>query len=214
VLTGNAAESPGTFGSALVSAYSVTRYGDRRRGLLAIPIVVVGAVVHDVEDPEVRTMSQIRGSLMFWLVLVAAWLIGIWVRSRREEAALARHAQELEREAEAAVAAERARIARELRDIVSHNLSVVVLQAAGARAVEERRPRMVGGTLEKIEDSGRAALIEMRRLLGVLHEDPACHELRRVRGWPRCASSSKGCATRASTSAWICRVRSTTCPRP
>lgn len=136
------------------------------------------------------------------------------MRSRREEAALARHAQELEREAEAAVAAERARIAREVRDIVSHNLSVVVLQAAGARAVEERRPRMVGGTLEKIEDSGQAALIEMRRLLGVLHEDPACHELRRVRGWPRCASSSKGCATRASTSAWICRVRSTTCPRP
>jgi len=109
---------------------------------------------------------------MFWLVLVAAWLIGIWVRSRHEEAALARHAQEVEREAEAAVAAERARIARELHDIVSHNLSVVVLQAAGARAVEERRPGMVGGTLDKIEHSGRAALIVMRRLLGVLREDP------------------------------------------
>ncbi|HSD03988.1 MAG TPA: hypothetical protein VLB81_16550 [Gaiellales bacterium] len=61
VVTGNAAESLGTFGSALVAAYSVTRYGDRRRGLLAIPIVLVGAVVHDLEDPEVRTSSQIQG---------------------------------------------------------------------------------------------------------------------------------------------------------
>ena len=57
-------------------------------------------------------------------------------------------------------------MARELHDIVSHNLSVVVVQAAGARAA--------GGddsTLEKIERSGREALVEMRRLLGVLREE-------------------------------------------
>jgi len=72
-----------------------------------------------------------------------------------------------ERLAERAVADERARMARELHDIVSHNLSVVVLQAAGAQAA--------GGSdadpaLEKIERSGRQALVEMRRLLGVLRQ--------------------------------------------
>ena len=57
-------------------------------------------------------------------------------------------------------------MARELHDIVSHNLSVVVLQAAGARAAGNDTP-----TLAKIEQSGREALVEMRRLLGVLRED-------------------------------------------
>src|SRR5581483_10548472 len=71
-----------------------------------------------------------------------------------------------EREAELAVAEERARMARELHDIVSHNLSVVVLQAAGARAAGANAT-----TLEKIERSGRDALVEMRRLLGVLRDE-------------------------------------------
>jgi len=63
------------------------------------------------------------------------------------------------------VTAERARIARELHDIVAHHLSVVVLQAAGARASGQHADR----ALEKIEHSGRQALTEMRRLLGMLH---------------------------------------------
>ena len=79
---------------------------------------------------------------------------------------LAERAADLEHEAHVAVTEERARMARELHDIVSHNLSVVVLQAAGARAAGAS-----AGTLEKIERSGREALVEMRRLLGVLRED-------------------------------------------
>ena len=58
-------------------------------------------------------------------------------------------------------------MARELHDIVSHNLSVVVLQAAGARASGGAS----ASTLEKIERSGREALVEMRRLLGVLRDE-------------------------------------------
>jgi signal transduction histidine kinase len=61
-------------------------------------------------------------------------------------------------------------MARELHDIVSHNLSVVVVQAAGARAQADQGIS-APGTLEKIERSGREALVEMRRLLGVLRED-------------------------------------------
>ena len=65
-----------------------------------------------------------------------------------------------------ATAAERTRIARELHDIVAHHLSVVVLQAAGARA----SGKAAEAALEKIEHSGRQALAETRRLLGVLRE--------------------------------------------
>jgi signal transduction histidine kinase len=72
----------------------------------------------------------------------------------------------LQRQAEQATAAERARIAREMHDIVAHHLSVIVLQAAGARA----SGRTAEPTLEKIENSARQALAETRRLLGVLHD--------------------------------------------
>jgi signal transduction histidine kinase len=92
------------------------------------------------------------------------WLAGVLVRARRQAVSLAVRNQALQRAAERAVAEERARIARELHDIVAHHLSVVVLQAAGARA----SGRPAAAALEKIEDSGRQALTEMRRLLGVL----------------------------------------------
>jgi signal transduction histidine kinase len=94
------------------------------------------------------------------------WLAGVFVRARRQAAAMTRHNAALQRQAEQAVTAERARIARELHDIVAHHLSVVVLQAAGARASGQAGER----TLEKIEHSGRQALTEMRRLLGMLRE--------------------------------------------
>lgn len=101
--------------------------------------------------------------------LAVFWVLGVLVRARRQQAALAARNARLEREAEAARAAERTRIARELHDIVAHHLSVIVLQAAGARASGTRADT----TLEKIENSGRQALNETRRLLGVLREaDP------------------------------------------
>jgi signal transduction histidine kinase len=75
------------------------------------------------------------------------------VRGRRDAAALTARANMLEREAQIASAEERSRIARELHDIVAHNLSVVVVQAAGARAqAAHKRPN--ASTLEKIERSG------------------------------------------------------------
>ena len=80
--------------------------------------------------------------------------------------ALAQRNAALERQAEHAKAAERARIARELHDIVAHHLSVVVLQAAGARASGQPAE----AALQKIENSGRQALAETRRLLDVLRD--------------------------------------------
>jgi signal transduction histidine kinase len=98
--------------------------------------------------------------------LAGFWLVGVLVRARMQQVALAARNAELEREAEAARATERTRIARELHDIVAHHLSVIVLQAAGARA----SGKSADTALEKIENSGRQALDETRRLLGVLRE--------------------------------------------
>ena len=99
-------------------------------------------------------------------VVFAFWLAGVLVHARSQTASLSATNAALERQAEEAAAAERTRIARELHDIVAHHLSVIVLQAAGARASGN-----VGeATLEKIEKSGRQALAETRRLLGVLRD--------------------------------------------
>jgi signal transduction histidine kinase len=79
---------------------------------------------------------------------------------------LTRRNAALQRQAEQAVAAERARIARELHDIIAHHLSVIVLQATAAQKPE----RPAAPALKKIENSGRQALAETRRMLGVLHD--------------------------------------------
>ena len=111
--------------------------------------------------------GNVWSAAFFATAILAAWLAGVFVRSRREAVAQAARTAAAERQAERAVADERARMARELHNIVSHNLSVVVLQAAGAQAAGSSD---TGPTLEKIERSGRQALVEMRRLLGVLRQ--------------------------------------------
>jgi signal transduction histidine kinase len=118
-------------------------------------------------NPRTLLGGQVRGGTGFLAgEILVFWLAGVFVRARRQATALAEHNTALQRQAEQAVDAERARIARELHDIVAHHLSVVVLQAAGARASGQASE----GTLEKIEHSGRQALTEMRRLLGMLRE--------------------------------------------
>jgi signal transduction histidine kinase len=101
-----------------------------------------------------------------FLQLLAFWLAGVFVHARRRAVSLAARSVALQRQAEQATATERARIARELHDIVAHHLSVIVLQAAGARA----SGKPAEPALEKIENSGRQALAETRRLLGVLRD--------------------------------------------
>jgi signal transduction histidine kinase len=98
--------------------------------------------------------------------ILGFWLVGVLARARRQSVTLAQRNAALEHQAERAAAAERARIARELHDIIAHHLSVVVLQAAGARA----SGKAADAALEKIENSGRQALAETRRLLGVLRD--------------------------------------------
>ncbi|QEU92730.1 sensor histidine kinase [Streptomyces kanamyceticus] len=111
---------------------------------------------------------------MFQIVPFAlAWVLGDSIRTRRAYLAqLEERADRLEKEREAqskvAVAAERARIARELHDVVAHNVSVMVVQADGAAYVMDTAPDQARKALETISGTGRQALAEMRRLLGVL----------------------------------------------
>jgi signal transduction histidine kinase len=106
------------------------------------------------------------------LLLGIAWALGDGARTRRRHlAVLEQRAADLERErdqrAALAVAAERARITRELHDVVAHGISVMVVQAQGAEAALHRHPERTARALANVIDTGRASLAEMRRLLGV-----------------------------------------------
>jgi signal transduction histidine kinase len=105
-----------------------------------------------------------------------AWVLGDSLRTRRAYyAQLEERATRLEKEREAqskvAVAAERARIARELHDVVAHHVSMISVQAETARLATPGLPPEGARQLLSIGDTARAALTEMRRLLGVLRED-------------------------------------------
>jgi signal transduction histidine kinase len=104
----------------------------------------------------------------------AAWGMGRTIAHRTQltaelhEAAIVAR-EEQERERDRAVADERRRIAREMHDVVAHSVSVMVVQAGGARRILDRDPARAVEAAERIEHAGRTALVEMRRLLGVLH---------------------------------------------
>ncbi|MEU1197360.1 sensor histidine kinase [Streptomyces sp. NPDC005813] len=129
---------------------------------------------------QLRWPAQEAGGLNVVLIAVfqtvpfaLAWVLGDSLRTRRAYLAqLEERAARLEKEREAqskvAVAAERARIARELHDVVAHNVSVMVVQADGAAYVMDTAPDQAKKALETISGTGRQALAEMRRLLGVL----------------------------------------------
>jgi signal transduction histidine kinase len=175
LITGYQPQGPGVVFVLFVGSYSLAAHSSLRRALAGLAIMAPGVtiylharhtggqslIVHDIVG------GQLPGASLFFAgEILALWLAGLFVRARRQAASLAARNAALQRQAERAVAAERARIARELHDIVTHHLSVVVLQAAGARAAG----KPAAGTLEKIEHSGRQALTEMRRLLGILRE--------------------------------------------
>jgi signal transduction histidine kinase len=173
LISGHAAEGLEMIVAAGLASFSVAAYTQRRRAVAGLGIVVVGYAVWAAQDRNIRSgrSSELWAGSFFALYLLAVWLVGAVLRARREALAAAAHAAAVEREADRAVVEERARIARDLHDIVSHNLSVVVVQAAGGRALADRGALDTAATLEKIESSGREALAEMRRLLGVLRTD-------------------------------------------
>ena len=163
----NAASAP--FAGVLVAAYASGAYTDRRDGRIAAAIIAVLVLAMAASIGE-----DVFGDVIFiGGILYAVWGAATVVRSRQELAtALAARTVELEHEreekAKLAVAEERARIARELHDVVAHKLSIMVVQAgAERRAIAGERPE-TSEVLRTIEDTGRTAMAEMRRLLGML----------------------------------------------
>ncbi|MGW3624418.1 sensor histidine kinase [Streptomyces sp. NPDC000880] len=159
-----------------VAAYDASRWASR----LALVGGLSAATLAQLRWPMQETGTG--GKIFFTIVLSAtfalAWVLGDSIRTRRAYfAQLEERATRLEKEREAqskvAVAAERARIARELHDVVAHNVSVMVVQADGAAYVLDAAPDQAKQALETISTTGRQALAEMRRLLGVLRTGDA-----------------------------------------
>ena len=162
--------------AALTISYAMGAYTTGRQALAAPLVVVAGmtAVVTTFTDP---VFTDYIFPTAFTLI---AWLAGRGLRTRTRlteelhEAAV--QAQEThEAEVARAAADERRRIAREMHDVVAHSVSVMVVQAGGARRILDRDPQRAVEAAARIEEVGRAAMTEMRRLLGVLHhgEDEA-----------------------------------------
>jgi len=156
--------------SSLVSVYGAASLTDGPRSLLAgaITLLVLALYFATTRDPS--GAGDVAVTSGTW---VLGWLAGTYVRVRGEQAeAAGERAEMLERDQEVrareAVADERARMARELHDIIGHTLNLIVIQAGGAQRVFESRPEVARDSLAAIETAGRAALSDMERMLGVL----------------------------------------------
>jgi signal transduction histidine kinase len=126
---------------------------------------------------------QIPRGVVPFVLIGPVWLAGSAMRHREQRAeASAARAKLLELEHEAALRAERARIARELHDVVAHHVSVMVVQADGAGYAMRSDPERAQAALGAISSTGRQALTEMRRLLGVLRSADQHTELAPVPG--------------------------------
>src|SRR6266508_3335652 len=159
-----------TLGLVLLAALVPALYSSRRVRLIAAACAGVALIVLALPVSS----GWDRGNSLALLVAGAgAWLVGDVMRNRKSVVAdLAERTARLERErdleAARAAAEERLRIARELHDVVAHNLSVVVVQAQAAQRILDRDLERARGVVVSIERTGREALDEMRRLLGVL----------------------------------------------
>ena len=154
--------------AVLIAAYSAAFYSDQRlivAGLLLVAsawLLAFGGTV------------QVPSALAPLLLVAPVWLAGSAMRKREQRtAASARRADRLEHDREAALRAERARIARELHDVVTHSVTVMVLQTGAAREIMGRDQSRSRALLESAESSGRSALEELRHMLGLLADHDA-----------------------------------------
>jgi signal transduction histidine kinase len=165
----------------LIYLYTVASRYPMRVAILAAAVLEVGTLLFAVRWPQTGPWVET------WLLLsgpvVAALMLGANVRHRRHAlSALTERAAQLEHErdqqAMIAAAGERARIAREMHDVVAHSLSVMVTLSEGAVRKQAAEPQRAGEAMRQVSATGRQALDEMRRLLGVLRTEDAPDERR------------------------------------
>jgi signal transduction histidine kinase len=152
----------GVFVFLLLAVYSAAAHTSGRRTLLAGGMNVGLYVTNVALDNAGITADNV---IFFALLFGAPWVAGRAVRQRRLND---RELEEEKTRAATAVVEERARIARELHDVVAHSISVMVLQARGGRRVLESEPIDAREAFAVIESTGQQALDEMRRLVGML----------------------------------------------
>lgn len=165
----------------LVIAYTVAAVGAAWASRLVLAVAPVAGVLAtlrwgkaDWGDARVVALQ----SLLSTLVFVLSWGIGSAVRTRRAYwRQLEERAAHLEKECETqeriAVSAERARIARELHDLVAHSMSVMIVQADGASCAIDSAPGQARQALDTIALTGRHALDEMHQVVGLFQDDAA-----------------------------------------
>jgi signal transduction histidine kinase len=159
---------------ALLMAFStIAAYQPPRRVLLAAAILEAGAAAIAASTTHPLPVGAILSGLV-----AAAGFLGYYTRIRRAYlSALVDRAERLERErdqqARLAAAAERVRIAREVHDIVAHNIAVMIALADGAAYTAKANPGQTVSLMGQVSATGRSALTEMRRMLGALHEPTA-----------------------------------------
>ena len=162
--------------AVVVLLYTLAAYCPRRVSRNGLILCLLGgaAAIFRWHPAGISVSNWVMGATIgFAGPSLIAWAIGDSMRHRRAYyAALEDRAARLERERDAqaqiAAAAERARIARELHDVVAHNVSVMVVQADGASYALDRSPERARQALAAISSTGRQALDEMRHMLGVL----------------------------------------------
>ena len=167
------AAGPGWLG-VLISAYTLGAYRSGRalwRSGVGLVLAVVGFVVIGLLHGDAPWQALLSTPV----IVGAAVLLGDNMRRRRERSSeLVERAERAERErhllAHQHVQEERTRIARELHDVVAHSVSLMVIQTAAARRQLLAGPDGVDASLEAVEETGRTAMNEMRRILGVLRD--------------------------------------------
>jgi signal transduction histidine kinase len=172
-LNGRLVQDPfAPFFALLIGFYGVGRYAPERWSYRGLFFGVLGIVLINLAGA-----GGSFGDYVFPMIIAvgAPWLAGravrVWAKRARELAWANKLLRaEQDRRSELAVAEERSRIARELHDVVAHAISVMVVQAEGAKRMTDREPERAKQALDQIEETGRGALTEMRRLLGVLRK--------------------------------------------
>jgi signal transduction histidine kinase len=170
---GDATELVATFIPLLMIAYGGGRYASTRDGRIVLAILLVGVALVGLSSPDATAADAYFPAILVTLCWFAGRTINLRLRHAaelHEAAALA--AEQREREAQQAVADERRRIAREMHDVVAHSISIMVVQAGGARRILASDPVRAEKAAVRIREAGSDALAEMDILLGVLDTPP------------------------------------------
>ncbi|MFI7134189.1 sensor histidine kinase [Nonomuraea sp. NPDC050153] len=146
-----------------IGVYSVGLHATRRRARWGLVLTIIYIAAYFVAVRPTPRPASIGGVVFVWLL---TWLVGYGTARRREEQLAARRLMRRQ-----AVTEERARIARELHDLVGHTVSLMLVQAGAGRRVLDRDPAKARELLLGLEQTGRAALAELDRVLGVLRRD-------------------------------------------